>query len=190
MRKVERVKFSCFNCGNAVFKLKSQHKGNRVFCSKSCWYNTRTSKSIEESFWERVNKTNSCWIWTGQAPNGYGRIDRSTGSYSSHRVSWELHFGRVPEGMHVLHKCDNPLCVNPEHLFLGSQVDNNTDKISKSRQAKGEDFPHAKLTEEKVREIREMTKQGYSQVELAQIHKIDNSRICAIVNGNSWRHVK
>lgn len=99
-------------------------------------------KSLLERFWSRVNKTTSCWVWTGATTGkvGHGVIctkrDRLAGINElmlCHRLSWELANGPIPNGKHVLHHCDNPPCVNPKHLFLGTQADNNRDMFSKGR---------------------------------------------------------
>lgn len=87
-----------------------------------------------DRFWNKVNKTDTCWLWTGCTNGiGYGLIRIDTKLYSTHRFSYELHFGKIPVGIHVLHSCDNPLCVNPEHLFLGNQKDNMRDMMNKGR---------------------------------------------------------
>ena len=92
---------------------------------------------METRFWSHVNKTRSCWLWTGnKRPNGYGRIGfpgRGGGAISVHRYSFLLHNGQIPKGMCVLHKCDVRLCVNPFHLFLGSEKDNVMDRERKGR---------------------------------------------------------
>ena len=104
-----------------------------------------TRRPIADRFWEKVHKTDSCWIWTGYCyPKGYGRISvggKRDGSKLAHRVSWELHFGPIPDGLDVCHDCpngDNPSCVNPTHLFLGTQADNMEDMIAKGRSLKGD----------------------------------------------------
>lgn len=96
--------------------------------------------TIEERFWLRVMKTDTCWIWNGWSGNkNYGRMSiYDKGKMKNiptlaHRVSWELHNGKIPHGIHVLHKCDNPPCVNPDHLFLGTHKDNMMDMSKKGR---------------------------------------------------------
>lgn len=107
----------------------------------------------EKRFWEKVVKGRNkkdCWLWEGAVFNtGYGKIRRENKIKLAHRISWELHFGHIPEGMCVCHKCDVPLCVNPGHLFLGTQKDNIQDKVNKGRQAKG-DRSGARLHPERV----------------------------------------
>ena len=89
-----------------------------------------------DRFFSHVNKTDSCWIWAGSKTNlGYGRIyDGSNGKrYVAHRLMWELTYGKIPDGMYICHTCDNKLCVNPDHLFLGTQKDNMEDCVNKGR---------------------------------------------------------
>jgi hypothetical protein len=116
-----------------------------------------------ENFWKKVDKKsnlNGCWIWTGARKGGkngnYGVFQMGTNNLKrSHRVSFELSNGPIPDGLLVCHTCDNPLCVNPSHLFLGTFKDNTQDMIRKNRKAifKGEDNGSCKLTDEQVRLI-------------------------------------
>ena len=94
-----------------------------------------TRGPASERFWRRVRKTDSCWLWVGSTNrDGYGRFDSGGKVYKgSHRYSWELSFGEIPNGLLCLHRCDTPACVNPEHLFLGTNQDNTDDKIAKGR---------------------------------------------------------
>lgn len=96
----------------------------------------KITQSIEDRFWAMVLKTESCWLWQGYMnPKGYGLISTKRGSrpLQTHRVSYEIHYGPIPDGLWVLHKCDNQQCVNPEHLFLGTAHDNTADMIAKER---------------------------------------------------------
>ena len=151
----------------------------------------------KERFLTKVRKVNSCWLWKGKKlsrpPNDYGRFWLSGGFAMAHRASWVLYVGLIPEGMQVLHKCDTPSCVNPEHLFLGTQIDNIKDMCSKGRQSscKGEKHPKAKLTAEEVAIIKdEIAKTSrvfrgkYSS--LAKRYGVTNASIRAIATGTSW----
>lgn len=91
------------------------------------------SKSFDERFWEKVFKTTTCWIWTGATAHHYGQIKRDGKKVGAHIVSFELANGELPTGMKVLHKCDNPLCVRPDHLFSGTLSDNMVDCVAKGR---------------------------------------------------------
>jgi hypothetical protein len=92
-------------------------------------------RSLTDRFWEKVEKGDGCWLWKGQIGTpGYGTLSVSHNrKRSAHRVSWELHYGTVPDGMCVLHRCDNRPCVRPDHLFVGTLLDNNVDCIKKGR---------------------------------------------------------
>ena len=133
-----------------------------------------------------------CWPWIGHRQReGYGLVKRAGRAVLAHRVSYQIHRGEIPAGMIVMHSCDNPCCVNPNHLVLGTNADNSRDCISKKRQAYGEKNGVAKLTESQVQEIR----QGYNKLAgrtlqyLAQQYGVCHSQIWNIVRGRNWRHV-
>lgn len=115
------------------------------------------SPTPEQRFWAKVDKSSECWVWTaGRQHFGHGKF-RPNGSAPhvlAHRFSYELAYGPIPDGLFVLHKCDNPPCVRPDHLFLGTQDDNMKDKVRKGRQAKGPENGRSKLTWEQAAEIR------------------------------------
>ena len=147
-------------------------------------------KTIEERFFAKVCKTDNCWIWTGGVAGRrnckHGTIRRSkTEKVYAHRLSWEIHFGDIPGGLEVLHKCDNPVCVRPDHLFLGTQGDNNQDRERKGRSAifHGENNPRRKLSLEDVGEIR---KSSSSNVSLAKQYGVTDVMISRIRSGKAW----
>ena len=150
-------------------------------------------KSIEERFWKYTVKTDSCWIWNGwKSPYGYGDLIHwpTRKHYRVHRISYELHKGEIPNGLLVLHKCDVKLCVNPNHLFLGTQAENIKDKVEKGRQARGEKIGISKLNENQIKEIRDayIKKEG-SQRLLAKKYGVHQSTIWRAVNYLVWKHI-
>ncbi len=129
-----------------------------------------------------------CWIWMGCiGSNGYGNMTVKGEALSVHRLSWETHKGVIPEGMCVCHKCDTPLCINPEHLFLGTPLDNNRDAVNKGRLDNvGEGHPRAKLSESQVIEIFN-DPNGISAI--AHKYGMGDTSISNIKNGRSWMHL-
>jgi len=156
-----------------------------------------TITPIAERFWKRVTPGpfTECWLWQGVKRNGYGMLsaDRTGKGIGAHRVSWMIHFGEIPDGLFVCHRCDNPSCVNPAHLFLGTLRDNHADMMAKGRDghgaAKGISNPSAKLTESQVKEIRAMAAQGMTQVEIGQRFGITQAHVSDIVLRKVWTHV-
>lgn len=147
-------------------------------------------------FMAYVNKStpDSCWEWTGRLHNGYGSFDRKCpdGKWRPERAmrtSYRLLVEPIPEGLGVLHTCDNPKCVNPNHLFLGTNADNCADKVSKNRQQKGEDQPLSKLTEAEVQEIRNLHHQGHTLKQLGEQFGVDKSTIGYITRRKTWKHI-
>jgi hypothetical protein len=130
-----------------------------------------------------------CWIWTaGKFPNGYGNIWHNGTNRGAHCVSYELYRGPIPAGMYVCHHCDNPACVNPHHLFLGTPADNMADRDTKGRQARGPAHGLAKLTEADIQAIRNAG--NISNMELAQQYGVHNATISCIRLGKTWAHVE
>jgi len=154
-------------------------------------------------FWSHVDKStgpNGCWIWARAPVQGtkYGAVRWAGKTQRAHRVAWQITLGEVPGNMCVLHKCDNPLCVNPGHLFLGTRADNAADRDAKGRQAcgdilsqakQGELNSQAKLNESGVREIRSLVAKGVAQAEIARRRGVSQAAVWNIVNGRTWRHV-
>ena len=165
---------------------------------------------LKERFWSKVNKTADCWLWTDKpAKTGYGQLQArkfSNAPLSSHRLSWVIHFGVIPDGLHVLHDCDVRLCVKPGHLFLGTQRDNNADRQRKGRTASGnrngsrtqparnsfvrnrgsglhgESHPQARLTDAEVTAIRNLYAHGAIKRHLAKQFNVSATHVARIVN--------
>lgn len=131
-----------------------------------------------------------CWLWLGMYQTGkeYGLFCFRRETRKAHRASWEINHGKIPHEMHVLHHCDTPACVNPNHLFIGSHADNMADrgKKNRSRGPLGEAAPAAKLTEDDVKQIRSSLK---STKTLALIYGVNKSTIERILNRTTWNHV-
>lgn len=151
--------------------------------------------SLKEAFERRfIPEPNSgCWLWIGAlSPSkrrptyGYIRRSRKQSNEYAHRLSWRLYMGTVPEGLCVLHQCDTPLCVNPEHLFLGTRTDNAADRTRKGRSAHGEQNGMSKLTSDQVREIRNAAGTHES---IAKQFRVSRVAITQIRNNKRWREV-
>lgn len=124
--------------------------------------------SIASRFWERVQKSDGCWEWTGgkDRPGGYGQLHVGTGNVKAHRAAWLFQRGPIPPGMHVLHRCDNPGCVRIDHLFLGTHQDNMADRLEKRR--KGLRGPPPKPTPEQVEALCQLRADGARVSDLAR----------------------
>ena len=128
-----------------------------------------------------------CWVWMGGTTvRGYGQIEHKTKKLYAHRVSYEAFVGEIPQGMYVCHTCDNVSCVNPNHLFLGTQKQNLQDMARKGRSTRGEKNPCAKLTEEQVNQIRTMD--GTCSF-ISKLFNVSSSAISAIKRKERWSYV-
>lgn len=145
-------------------------------------------KSELKRFWKKVDKSGDCWLWTAyKKKGGYGTFNVEGTMITAHRFSWQIHFGGIPEGMNVLHKCDTPACIRPEHLFLGTQQDNIDDMVEKGRQQKGEKHGNAKLDEEIVLCIRKYYPM-FTQKKLGEFFNVGQNTISKVVLFQLWSH--
>lgn len=156
--------------------------------------NPFTKEQKREIFWTLVKKSDGCWTWIGSLDrNGYGRFKNRPHSDLAHRFAYVDTFGEIPKGMCVLHRCDNPPCVNPFHMFIGTRADNIADCISKGRNSRkafpGSTNPNAILNEPYVMRIKKMLSEGIRQQQIADTFGVKKGTINNIAQGTTWKHV-
>jgi len=177
----------CSGCGSNYLAIAGEvtRRKNRMFCSRAC-YERNSYVEITARFWrnfESRDDPNACWIWKGPTVTaGYGKISYFGKLIGAHRVSWLMSKGDIPKGMHVLHRCDNPPCVNPDHLFLGTNRDNIYDRNRKGRGGK-------KLTNESAAHIKQLLEKGTTQTAIARMMGVNQTLISAVDRGVAWKHV-
>lgn len=155
----------------------------------------RPVRSMAERFWNKVEKGSDCWEWMAyKDKDGYGKIGyQNGGMLSAHRFSWILHFGSILDELFVLHHCDNPSCVRPDHLFLGTNQDNMNDMVKKGRSPKmrGERNGAAKLTDKIVKLVRRMHfEEGVPQKHLAKRFNVSTAAMSLAIRGLSWKGLR
>lgn len=232
MMKTKKTKI-CRECGGRfrLSKLKKQKDcsdGRAALCKKCANESTTKSiqrkrilnegkslfqlimeerQSIEKRFWAKVKKLpgkNACWEWTGAYRGGYSTFRVQDRQTAGSRVVYLLVFGRFAENLQVCHRCDNPRCVRPDHLFTGTPGDNLHDAVSKGRMAngvrngshthpervpRGQNHGMSKLTPMAVREIRKKVVKGISQRALGQEYGVSQRAVWAVIHQKTWAHV-
>ena len=144
---------------------------------------------MDERFWSKVDKTESCWLWTASRnPDGYGQFQLNGRAVGAHKIAWLLTNHIIPDGHVIRHKCRNKHCVNPEHLETGTQAENMADKIRDGTSNRGIKHPKAKLTEEQVRQIR--ARAGESRTVLAEEYGVHIMTISHIILRKRWAHLQ
>ena len=189
------VPSQCIRCGkDFMARAFYARKGWGILCSRQCLRQWRSERdlqpeAVQKRFWSKVNKTDSCWLWTeGLRGNGYGRftvgkvgVDRR--SVPAHRLVWEWRTGKpVPPELEVCHKCDVRHCVRPEHLFIGTPRDNAVDRELKGRGGKG----RAKITYEIAHEIRRQKIAGLSTGMIMAMFSVSRDMVADIMAGKTW----
>ncbi len=171
-------------------KFIRHHCGNVICCNPRHLF----IDNPHDIFWAKVDIKNptQCWEWTGKKnTDGYGVVRINKREERTHRISWKLSIGAIPEGKYVLHRCDNRSCTNPAHLFLGTQQDNIADMDAKGRRksAIGANNGRSKLTEKDVLTIRSLSNKGIIGTKLAAQFGVHKSTIYEILSGTNWKHI-
>jgi len=151
-----------------------------------------TPKNNPKDIWKRIvgGEDGKCWECNGGLSRGYGAIMIDYKMYYIHRLAYIDTYGPIPEGMLVLHKCNNPKCCNPKHLYLGTDADNMNQMVKAGRSSRGENRPLSKLKEKDVLKIRLLFSTGnYYQADLARMFGVAHTTIRKIILRDSWRHI-
>lgn len=163
---------TCIRCGAICvrrYKESNPTWANRKFCSRECYF-ARPTLSLAERFWSKVERgePEACWEWQGaRKASGYGNLSLGPPDYvtdTAHRVAYELAYGPIPDGLIVCHTCDNPPCVNPKHLWLGTHSDNGLDMVAKGRDPR----TNLRLPWDQVCEIRRLRASGATKKSIAE----------------------
>jgi hypothetical protein len=150
--------------------------------------------SDEDRFWAKVDAGGEmdCWKWLASVNpvSGYGQFYDGTSMTGAHRFSYRLHHGEIPAGLQVHHRCDVRACVNPYHLWVGTQADNMADMVTKGRSNMGEKCGTARLTTGQVREIRRLAAEGASHASIAPGFGVSRPAVSLIVEGKRWQTIR
>ena len=197
MREQQHSTRPCLRCG-ARATVATKNHARRTYCSSTCEFQARRERnaaSFETLFWSCVDRreADACWSWTGtRGRHGYGRFFtrkrfdvRAKGA--AHRIAYELTHGPIAPGLYVCHRCDNPPCCNPAHLFLGTHAENMRDKLEKGRQPWGEACRAAKLSSGDAPWIRwAAAYSGSSHESIAAVYGVSRRAVGMLIAGDTW----
>lgn len=186
---------ACEQCGRQFTLRRPGSRPNQRFHSLRCYgaWKRAHPKPIALRFWSRVRQTDTCWLWTGSTNrHGYGYV--GVPGYRrpilAHRVAWELTNGLIPRGLLVLHRCDNPPCVRPDHLFIGTHADNMQDAKEKGRTTQGQRNAASKLTDERVLLIRRrFAVEDITISALAREYGVGPKHMSNLLKRKIWTHL-
>jgi hypothetical protein len=197
-RVYNRCSKRCEECGQEYMRHQkfssSQWKASR-FCSMACSGSSMAAANAEkrpplrEKFETFFSRGDGCWEWQGTIEGyGYGVIDHNRKRYRAHVLALQYDGRPVPKGMFACHHCDNPRCVNPSHLYVGTPAENTKDASDRGRLAFGERHAHSRLTDEDVRQIRSIV--GWGHAALGRLYGVSRPTATRAIKGDTWRHVQ
>lgn len=179
--------------------LRYKHNGQCAECRGvstpgSGHYRHRDIDTLKARFWRDIDKRSpsECWEWKGgRDTSGYGHFKHGNEIHRIHRLSYQLHHGEIPEGMHILHSCDNKICGNPAHLRVGTNAENMREKAERGlcNPVIGEANFQARLNADKVRQIRSLYQSGYTYDKLGVMFGVSKQTCASIVKRKTWKHV-
>lgn len=174
---VEGCSAKVYAKGMCKLHYKRQWRNGSPHVSRPCLH-----LPVEQKFWLYVSKKEGCWEWGGyKDKDGYGKLRVGKTNRSAHRISWELHHGEIPPSLFVLHKCNNPSCVRPDHLYVGDQFDNMRDRTVSGNAPRGESHPNCKFSSEVVSAVRSA---GGTYRQISRIFGISESQVGNIKRGS------
>lgn len=182
---------TCAQCGTQFVAHPYQRSLGFAFCGRECSGKHHSTTPRDKYERDVVRCDEGCWSWSGHVSTpGYGYVTKGTRKIQAHRLSWEIHNGPIPDGLCVLHRCDNRLCTRPDHLFLGTKADNSADMVAKDRSTRGSRNPKAKLTEELVVEARARYVKGVTRIaDLAAEIGVSRRCLTFVLSRKTWKHV-
>jgi len=193
VEKIGNRKWRCIcDCGEYL-EVSTSQLGRQKHCNYSYRLpDEQYHQKLRKCFNNKYTEKNGCWEWNKFIhKHGYGVTGYRNRSMLAHRLSWLLFKEPIPDGIDVCHHCDNPKCVNPDHLFLGTAQDNVRDCFNKKRKShKGEKHPGSKITEKEILEIFRLRKMGWTHQKLADRFKITQSTISNILHRRLWKHIE
>jgi len=202
------IDFICKTC-NKTYKVECWRKTSN-YCSNECrnkkastWLlktsfqidkatDEEKKQRLKDNFEKLVIRKDGCWEWKGRSEKGYAKMScrKALGACLGHRASWIIHYGNIPENMSVLHRCDNAICTNPNHLWLGFNEDNVNDMLSKKRNPIGSKVGTAKLNESQVKDIKNLLNKEITCRQIADKYNVTVQAIALIKKGINWKHVE
>ncbi len=193
----KNYEIECWRKPSSYCSLKCKHEKASTWLLKTSFKIDEATEEekinrLRQNYEKYVLRFEGCWGWKGKSKKGYPKMTcrKALGASLGHRASWIIHNGKIPDNLCVLHKCDNKICTNPEHLFLGTNIENVEDMLNKKRNPIGSAVGTAKLNEDQIKEIKNLLKLGSSLKSIADAFQVTSAAIYLIKKNRNWKHVQ